>query len=221
MSKETLAPLQMAFELPVPAQTESAFSLISSLPEVVRRSGVQSTGEITADSDTVPANDLTLSGETAYPHIYDLSAGDSGAAMNLIAQAKVEANAAIDAWSDADLSSVSGKLAQIATTLAAAHNHTQFNESWGAVVSYIRRAVLIAGADDVNMQSLMQLSQSLRALYEQPMLALDGASELIEKLEEAGWNGRHESVAAFVEVLIGAAEKPTELAAVQHHLTTD
>jgi hypothetical protein len=215
MSKATQSPQQMSFELVVASQTDAAPGWASMMSEVINRPAVQGTGEAAALAllASTESRALDAAGERAYPHIYDAAAGDSGAAMSLVAQAKQEANAAVDAWAEADLDGVSGKLAQLAATMAAAHEHTQFNESWGAVVSYIRRAALLTGAHEVTMAGLMLLPKSLNTLYAQPMLTLDDATDLIERLEAAGWRGRHEGVAGFVQALLGTSDESLQVSA--------
>jgi hypothetical protein len=198
---------QLSFELIGGAQT--SYSQVDSLePEVVASVYAPATGAEVGRNSNTPAPSAVVN-ERAYPHMYDPEAGQSGAAMSLIGRAKTEAAAALDAWGESNLDEVSSRLSLVATNVAAAHRYTAFNESLGAVVSYVRRAVLCAAVPDLETQQLMLLARSLVSLHQQPMVSLDEATDMIEELENAGWRGRHSDVAAFVAALV-LPEKSSE-----------
>ena len=194
--------------LSIDSRTEAGAIWDALLTEVVRVSAAPSTSaepsNEAAGLNTVPE----ASAQRAYPHIYDEVAGGGSAAMSLIAQARQEATAAKDAWTDADLQEVESLLAQLAATLAAAHRHTQFNECLGAVVSFIRRAVLNTDIGDINLGSMMLLIQALNTLHSQPMLSLDAATDITERLNDGGWVGKHQVVSAYVRAASGASMQP-------------
>jgi hypothetical protein len=127
----------------------------------------------------------------------------TGVALSLVGRAKTEIESAVDAYLAGDIEEVSSRLGLVATNTAAAHRSTHFNEAFGAVVSFVRRATLAANVVDIELQQLMQLSKALNALHADPMLTLDSATDLVESLEKVGWHGQHVAVSELVASLIG------------------
>lgn len=152
-----------------------------------------------ADSDKIKA--FPPQASRAYPHIYDDAAAGS-LAMSLIANAQLETRNAIDYFGDGDLQSVSASFSSIALMLAAAHEHTGFNDSFGALLSYLRRGILVLSLADVQLSQLMSIAKALDVLHEQPMMTLDQASDEVEALETAGVFGEHQAVELLVRTLL-------------------
>lgn len=153
-----------------------------------------------AKQDPLTVNPGTFSAARAYPHLYD-QAEDAGQAQVLIESAIKDAHAALNAFDDTDFEEVSSRFATIAATLGEAHRHTRFNESFGAVVSYVRRATLTADALQTSREELNTLVMTLASLQRNPAIDMDDAGELVERLSAAGWNGEHAAVEALVAAL--------------------
>lgn len=179
------------------ADTGSTISKSSSATELASIEAVRQQLLSTVGSQTTPESSQSLniegghvSIERLYPHVYDESA-ESGQALLYVQSALSDVHAALDDYSNADLPAISTRLSQVAAAMNKAHPLTYFNESFGAVISFIRRATLIANSSDVSLPSLNALLSALRALSSNPMLDLDKASEIVEELSLLGWNGEH------------------------------
>lgn len=184
-----------------------------STPEVVAEVDEAATGQL-AKRNVAPAteSDTTNLSQRIYPHMYEAEA-QTGVAMSLVGRAKTEAASAVDAYLLGDIQEVSSRLALVATSAAAAHRNTRFNEAFGAVVSFIRRAALAANVAEIELPQLMQLSKALNTLHAEPMLTLDAATDVVESLEQVGWRGQHAAVAELVAALIGDSPSPAPVSA--------
>jgi hypothetical protein len=141
-----------------------------------------------------------LKAERIYPHLLD-SELPEGEGLTLVKSALVDAQKALDAFDDPDMPTVLTHLTQIAATMGKAHPLTKFNESFGSVVSYIRRATLLASVDDICRSSLNSLITALQFLVSNPMLGLNEACEVIDNLSFAGWKGEHSVVEELISAL--------------------
>jgi hypothetical protein len=138
--------------------------------------------------------------EQVYPHLFDPQ-GASGQALVLVDGALEDARSALKAFGNSDLETVESRLAQIAATMQAAHKLTSFNEDFGAVISFIRRASLTADATEVTRPMLNALVQVLGSLKRAPTIDLEEAGDLADVLEDSGWKGEHPTVDALLAVL--------------------
>jgi hypothetical protein len=183
--------------------SESQQDYVASSPAIVESLSVKVTGT------AAPAEGKPASPESIYPHIFD-EESVPGQARILIASALSDARRALDSFGAADLEAVGSSLAEVAATLREAHSFTAFNESLGGVVSYVRRAALTARAVEVSRASLNVLVHVLQTAYSNPMLDLDEAADLVEKLEKEGWHGELEVVSALVAALLDDDEEGAE-----------
>lgn len=139
-----------------------------------------------------------------YPHLLD-DQGPAGPVIPLINRALEDARQALDAYGDADLASVYSRLATIAALMAKAHELTEFNEDYGSVVSYIRRAT-ITPSPELSRSALNVMVSVLKALSENPAIDIDDAAELVEALANEGWKGELEIGVALLAALFGEEE---------------
>jgi hypothetical protein len=145
--------------------------------------------------------------DRVYPHLFD-ETGIAGAARIHLAQALKDAQLALLAFGEADFDTLGTRLTLVATSMAAAHRHTEFNENIGAVASYIRRAALTAASADVSRAALNALVNSIESVLANPSMDLDEAAELTERLECEGWTGDHELVSQLIEAMLGDTNAP-------------
>ncbi len=150
-------------------------------------SGLKSTS---LDEDISINDNVKLSIDRIYPHIFDEGA-QTGQAIVFIKNALHDAKLALEAFGVSDFSDVDTRLTQIAAAMNRAYPLTLFNESLGAVISFIRRATLAASIDDISRPSLNALVHVLHSIALNPMIDLDDASDLVEKLSNDGWCGEH------------------------------
>ncbi|MDN7177316.1 hypothetical protein M0D69_04665 [Caballeronia sp. SEWSISQ10-4 2] len=138
--------------------------------------------------------------EQVYPHLFD-EATSAGQTRALVELALNDARLALESFGRSDFDSIGSRLALIATSMQKAHRLTTFNESFGAVISYVRRAALAANSPDVTRAGLNGLIQVLQSLRANPAMDLDDASDLVEALSAEGWQGDHDVVNALITVL--------------------
>ncbi len=140
-----------------------------------------------------------------YPHIFD-EAAETGQAVNYINSALNDAQSALDAFDDSDFQTINTCITQAAAAMKQAYPLTLFNESLGIVISYIRRAALAVSIEDISRASLNALVQVLQLVASNPMIDLDDASDLVDKLSEEGWNGEHQIANQLIDTLLSNAE---------------
>lgn len=174
----------------------------------------RSTAASTESQDTLLETTHTDQGQAAplpvgrlYPHLLD-DQGPAGPVIPLIQSALEDARQALDAYGEADLPNVFSRLATISALMAKAHELTQFNEDYGSVVSYIRRAT-VTPSHELSRSALNVLVCTLKALSENPAIDIDDAAELCEALANEGWKGELELGAALLAVLFGEEETRT------------
>lgn len=136
--------------------------------------------------------------QRAYPHLMD---GPAGEACQHVTRALEHARRALEMFGETDLDDINTQFSIIAVTMAKAHQLTQFNDSFGAVLSFIRRATLTASSAEVSRPALNGLVQALHSLLENPLIDLGDAAELVESLSELGWQGEHKAVDRLVAAL--------------------
>jgi hypothetical protein len=163
-----------------------------------------------AGSDA-PSRDLS-SIDRLYPHLFDESEAGGQARIH-IGQALKDAQLALHAFGEADLDTVSTRLTLVAPHMAKAYTHTEFNPSLGAVVSYVRRAVLQASPADVSRSALNALVSVLQSALDDPAIELDEAADLTEKLANEGWNGDHVAVNELIAAMADDPELEAEVQA--------
>ncbi|MDR5830110.1 hypothetical protein P9250_19745 [Caballeronia sp. LP006] len=147
-----------------------------------------------------PLRSVAPEPEQVYPHLFDPKE-TAGQALDLVGGALDDARDALIAFGESDLQAVGSRLAQIAVAMQKAHKLTTFNEDFGAVVSFIRRASLMADPVEVTRPMLNAQVQVLVALKKSPAIDLDDASEMVDRLEDAGWRGEHPAVEAILAAL--------------------
>ena len=133
----------------------------------------------------------------AYPHLVE--AGQP--ALALILRSLNDARLALASYDGGDISGAVSRLSVIAVQCAEAHPLTTFNESFGAVVSYIRRATLIANAEEISRPALNSLVLALKQLTVDPMITLRAAGEIIGILSSEGWQGEYRAVDRLLALL--------------------
>lgn len=136
-----------------------------------------------------------------YPHLFDEET-EAGAVIACMRNALRDAELALDAYDDNDFQELSTRIFQIAAAMKKASPLTTFNESLGAVVSYIRRATLAIDIVDISRSALNALIQALHSIIDNPMLDLDDASDLVDNLSDHHWNGDHQGARRLVAVLL-------------------
>ncbi len=164
------------------------------------------TGEIVAKR----VGDATV--ERTYPHVFDEGA-ETGQVRNNILNALDNARGALDSYGVPDLESMNTKIIVIATIMSRTHLLTEFNESLGAVVSFLRRAMLNTPIENVNRPALNALVNVLQLMADNPMIDLDDACDLIDKLSNEGWHGMHGIADKLVTLLFeeSSTENNTDL----------
>lgn len=186
--------------VPETSQSSSAVRTLKGL-HLLRTTKRNSTSTGT-DESLANIDDARPPVERFYPHIFD-EAGSAGQARLLIISALSDAQKALEAFGHAELDVVGTQLALIATTMSKAHRLSDFNESLGAVISFVRRATLVASSADISRSALNILIHALRTISENPMLALDEAADIVDKLSGEGWRGEHGIADAIVSALFG------------------
>jgi len=171
---------------------------------ISKRNNTSLSGESTAEAEGIgPPIDRI------YPQMFDAEA-PAGQSLTFIHNAFNDAQSALEAFSSPDLQTVASRLTQIASTMARIHPLTEFNESFGAVVSFIRRATLIASPLEVSRPGLNSLVQVLRSLYSNPMMDLDEASDLVDELKSSGWHGEHGVAETLIAELLNESDDEPE-----------
>ena len=126
--------------------------------------------------------------ERIYPHVFDETI-EAGQALAYIRSAIIDARKAVDAFGEPDLQEVGTRLTQISVAMGKAHALTDFNESLGALISFIRRATLAAITSEVSRSELNTLVNVLALVAANPMIDLDEASDMVDQLSGEGWRG--------------------------------
>lgn len=154
------------------------------------------------DGDTIVSDEYSSAPvDRIYPHIFDeqLPPGQVIVCLN---SALNDAQSALDAFGVPDFQTIATRFSQIAVAMAKAHPVTDFNESLGAVVSFIRRAMLYTSPAEVTRSALNSLVKALRSLHLNPMLDLDEASDLVDELINEKWHGEHDTANALITALL-------------------
>lgn len=183
------------------AETKTSETPLTSwISEVIKELSDQGTNS-TVDpiNKSQPSHSKSIPVERIYPHVFDENE-ETGQAVVNIKIALSDAKLALESYSEADIANINTRLTLIATTMSNTHELTKFNESLGAVVSYIRRATLNTPTDEINLPSLNGLVHVLLTISKNPMIDLSEASELIDKLSDEGWKGEY----GFAETLLAA-----------------
>ena len=183
----------------LPPMTEITETMVSEAPRVRRRSVLSSTN--LDDENTRKEEATPLPVQRIYPHIFDenLSAGQANVHVH---NAVRDAQLAVEAFGEPDLQGVATYLGQIAAVMGSAYPLTEFNESLGGVVSFIRRATLAASSAELSRSALNALVYVLQSLVSNPMLDLNEASDLVDKLANEGWQGEHKVADKLVAALL-------------------
>ena len=137
-----------------------------------------------------------------YPHIFDEET-QTGQVVGYIGSALNDAKSALDAFDDSDFQTINTRVTQIATTMSKAYPLTTFNESLGIVISYIRRAALLISVADLSRAALNTQVQALQSIFDNPMIDLDDASDIVDNLSNYGWNGEHQITSQLIPLLLG------------------
>lgn len=150
---------------------------------------------------SVRSTESLFSTDRLYPHVFDPTSA-AGEALVHVQSAINDAQFALDDYGDADLISVSSRLSQVAASMKKAHTHSDFNECFGAVTSFVRRATLAAVPENITRPALNSMLSGLRQLSSNPLLGLDEATDLIDRLSTEGWNGSHSAVEKIISALL-------------------
>jgi hypothetical protein len=138
----------------------------------------------------------------AYPHLLEAAQP----AIALVEGALQDARAALESYGEGDFDGIGSRLSLIAAQCAEAHEWTTFNESFGAVVSFVRRASIAADVTQIGRNQLNGLILSLTELVSNPMIDLAHAGDLVTALSEGGWEGEDDSVRRLIAEILGDAE---------------
>jgi len=149
-----------------------------------------------------------------YPHVFDDEVISGQARVNLLS-ALDDARLALEAFGEADIQSISTRLTLIATTMSNTHRATEFNESLGAVVSFLRRSMLTASAAEITRPALNALVHVIQHLSNNPMIDLDEAAEMVDKLSTEGWQGEEGFADALISTLLDDLDTGKEATAQQ------
>ncbi|SEI45579.1 hypothetical protein [Frateuria terrea] len=145
--------------------------------------------------------DEIASADRLYPQFFDEHT-EAGQLQTYIDRARTDARRALESYATADLDTVGSSLATIAALMKEAYKKTTFNEDYGAVVSFIRRAALAATPDELTLPALNSLVSVLASLASNPAVKLSEAVDMTDTLREQGWRGDHEAVNALVKLLM-------------------
>jgi len=174
---------------------------------LVYSSELNRTGRVVETAEA--EQDIKLPIERVYPHLFD-DEGPASLVRSHISNALKDSQQALESFGEADLESVGTLLILIATKMSSVHPLTEFNESLGAVVSFVRRATLTASSPDITRSALNALVHVLQSAAANPMLDLDEASDLVDKLSAEGWHGEHKIVSDLVAVLLDDINAETD-----------
>jgi hypothetical protein len=204
-NKNQLVNFTESVDFPKPSTSQSTATAPDKYSEVhlKRVTGVNITS-VAGESGENHISELTPINRI-YPHVFDEDI-KAGQVLVLLKSAINDANDAIDAFGEPDLQSVSTRLTNIAVAMSKAHSLTDFNESLGGVVSYIRRAMLAASKDDLSRSALNSLLHVLKMMAVNPMIDLDDATDLVDKLSNEGWKGEHKLADEIIAALVAETE---------------
>jgi hypothetical protein len=174
-------------------------------PTIRRLEIANGTATGTEIDKSVRSKESLSSTDRLYPHVFD-PASAAGEALVHVQSAINDIQLAIDDYGDADLISVSSRLSQVGASMKKAHTHADFNECFGAVTSFVRRATLAAVPEDITRPALNSVLSGLRQLRLNPLLGLDEATDLIDRLSTDGWNGSHTTVEKIISALLAESD---------------
>jgi hypothetical protein len=141
----------------------------------------------------------------AYPHLMEAAQPT----ISLMHHCLDDARLALNSFEDADFPGVAMRLSAIAAQCATAHSLTTFNESFGAVVSFIRRAAIAADVVEISRPELNAIINALNKLTNNPMISLRDAADILSELSDCGWIGEYTAVERLLASLLN---EETELA---------
>lgn len=174
-------------------RVEDLAHLLSEASPLTNHTFPQPTGEMKAVRSSGQFNRL-VGIENLYPHIFDVASQEGRARAELTA-ALDAITAAIGAFRDGDIGSISSNLGALALRLDSAYSQIEGNYPLSALVGYLKRAVLVADVGDLSRGALLVLESTVRSLAENPLIDLTEAAEMSEQLEVNGWNGSLDFVA--------------------------
>lgn len=150
--------------------------------------------------EIIKAEKVELPVKKIYPHVFDENT-KAGQSLVYLRNAINDAKVAIDAFGEPDLQAVGTRLSQIAVTMGKVYSLSDFNASLSGVVSFIRRASLAVSNEELTRSALNCLVHALEMITANPMLDLDEASDLVDKLASDGWRGEHKIVNELIVAL--------------------
>jgi len=191
------------------ATPTSGLEIASSAPELSLTSawasptGAAVSADATVVISTEARSELTRSPPTTrlYPQMFEVGE-PAERALCLVGNAADAADAALEAYGLGDFETIGSKLAQIAAVMADTHSLTHFNENFGAVVSFVRRAALATPYSELSREALNAMAAVLNQLVREPMLDLDAAADAISRLESESWQGQYEAVETLIAALL-------------------
>ena len=186
------------------ASTTSTPNNIYSLPTKIIRSELSSTS--TENSKYIDYTKM-IPVDRIYPHIFDENT-DAGSMLVLVRNALSDAESALESYAVPDLQGVTTYLTNVSNLMRESHRFADFNRSLGALLSFLRRATLVTPIENINRSALNALVSSLQSIASNPMLDLDDASILIERLLNDGWKGELESVDLLIAEILSTLDEP-------------
>lgn len=158
--------------------------------------------------------------DRVYPHIFD-NQTISGGVLALFKDSVSEAKLAVEAYNEPDMVAVGTRLTNIAVIMSKAHPMADFNRSLSGVISYIRRATLTTPAVQIDRPALNIMINVLNAILLDPMINLDDASDLTEKLSQYGWTGELDVIEKLIAALMTDTDDEEIQEEAQSELFTD
>lgn len=174
---------------------------VETLMERIREGGGFSNQRVYSSDAIGSVSGSPLRAERIYPHVFDENT-NAGKVINHINQAKQELEKAIDAFGKPDLPSVLSSLTNISVLFNTSYPFIDFNRDLRSLVGFMKRATLVTPEEDISRSSLNALTSVIDSVIQNPMLNLNDASDMCERLSREGWKGEIEAVNILVKALL-------------------
>ena len=174
---------------------------VETLMDRIREWGGYSNQRVYSSDAIGSVSDRPLRVERIYPHVFDVNT-NAGKVLDLINQANQELEKAIDAFGKPDLPSVLSSLTNISVLFNTSYAFIDFNRDLRALVGFMKRATLVTPEEDISRSSLNALTSVIDSVIQNPMLNLNDASDMCERLSREGWKGEIDAVNILVKALL-------------------
>jgi hypothetical protein len=136
--------------------------------------------------------------DRAYPHLLEAAQP----AVSLVRRCLEDAHLALESFEESDFAGVATRLSAIAAQCATAHPLTTFNEGFGAVVSFVRRAAISADVAAISRRPLNAMIRALNSVSNDPMMSVGEAADILSALSDSGWTGEYAAVERLMASLL-------------------